>query len=115
MQNDLPPILRDAIPLYFGEQGPKVVVALARRPQLLDEVMNIADPLAQILKLKDIAHGVKIMPRKAPPPERESIQHGSASAGTTDKTLERLEKQAERTGDRTELIRYKRRMNEGGR
>lgn len=111
VQGDLPPVLRDVIPLYFGDKGPKVVVALGRHPQLLDELLSIQDPLAQILKLNDIAHGVKIMPRKAPPPESQTIQRGSAPAGgTSDKELARLEKEAERTGNRTQLIEYRRKM-----
>jgi hypothetical protein len=35
-------------------------------------------------------------------------------SGGSDKTLERLEKEAERTGDRTKLIQYRKKLNARG-
>lgn len=108
----LPMPIQNAIPLYFGDKGPQVVLALGRKPALLNEIVRMTDPVAQLLRLKEIAMGVKInMQRKPPAPERETIQTGTASTATTsDKELEKLEKQAERTGDRTALLNYKRQM-----
>ncbi len=111
VQAELPEAVKLAIPLYFGEKGPRAVVALAQYPQLLDEVAAIKDPLAQILRMYDIAHGAKMKKKNVPAPERESIQQGSAATGgSSDKELARLEKEADRTGDRTKLIEYRRKM-----
>lgn len=107
----LPAHLRNFIPMYMGDDGPKTVVALGRHPQLIDRLTSIQDPVAQLWELAKIANGVKVMPRKNNPPESESIQRGGvATSGSSDKHLERLEKEAERTGDRTKLIDYRRKM-----
>lgn len=108
----LPLPLQNAIPEYFGDKGPLTVLALGRHPKLLAEIVDMKDPVAQLLRLKEISMGVKPkMGRKAPAPERGTIPQGSAvGAAGVDKTLERLEKEADKTGDRSKLIDYKRKM-----
>lgn len=111
--SQLPVALQNAIPLYLGERDALTVVALARHPKLLDEIVNMQDPVAQLLRIKEISMGVKTVQRKPPAPERGSIPQGSAAmSGSADKTLARLEREAEKTGNRTELIRYRQQLRD---
>jgi hypothetical protein len=61
----------------------------------------------QIGKLED---KIKVERRKPlPAPDRPVT--GTASLASTDKKLAQLEKEADRTGDRTALIRYRKSLN----
>jgi len=107
----LPVALQNAIPLYFGDKGPLTVLALGRHPKLLAEIVALNDPVAQLLRIKEISMGVKGVQRKTPAPEKDSIIQGSAAVGSNaNKELARLEKEADKSGDRTKLIEYRRKM-----
>lgn len=85
-----------------------VVAALARHPAKLAEIAKIANPFKLAKAIVKLEGSLKVVTnRKAPAPEK--VVQGTASpAGRTDKHLERLEAEAERTGDRTKVVAYKR-------
>jgi len=87
-----------------------LVYALHRSPGKLEHLskLNLADAALQIGEWKA---GLKVTKRKAPEPDRPVMGKATASA---DKTLERLEREAAKTGDRTALIRYRKQMNAKG-
>lgn len=84
-----------------------MVVALGRNPAKLAELGKIKDPFELTAAIARLEANVKITRgKKAPAPDRPA--NGSAAMpGSTDKQLEKLEKEAERTGDRTKLIAFK--------
>lgn len=84
-----------------------LVFALHRSPSKLETLskLNLADAALQLGEWKA---GLKVMKRKAPNPDRPIKGKSAASSA---KTLERLEREAARTGDRTALIRYRKQMN----
>lgn len=84
-----------------------LVYALHRSPGKLDTLskLNLADAALQLGEWKA---GLKVTKRKAPNPDRPITGKATASA---DKTLERLEREAAKTGDRTALIRYRKQLN----
>jgi hypothetical protein len=70
------------------------------------ELAKIQDPIKLAAAVARMEGAVKVTTRKAPAPDRPL--RGSASMpGGPDKELEKLEKKAAATGDRTELIAYK--------
>lgn len=107
----LPHILQAAI-LNYCDNPAKIVLALAKHPAKLEQLASEPDPIKFILKIKDIERNLKVVNRKKPPsPESETIQSGSASLSTSvDKELEKLEKEADRTKDRTKLVAYKKKL-----
>lgn len=107
----LPEIHQSAL-LAYTDNPAKMVYALARHPQMLDKLANEPDPIKAIIMARDMERNLKVTQRKRPPaPESETIQRGSARPGlSSDKELERLEKEADRTGDRTKLIAYRSKM-----
>lgn len=84
-----------------------LVFALHRSPAKLETLskLNLADAALQLGEWKA---GLKVTKRKTPNPDRPITGKSAASSA---KTLERLEREAARTGDRTELIRYRKQMN----
>jgi hypothetical protein len=84
-----------------------VVYALGSNPAKAKELAAIKDPVRFAVALGKLETQLKVTPRKAPPaPERQV--RGTAGGATIDNTLERLEAEADRTGDRSKVIQYKR-------
>jgi hypothetical protein len=103
------PQYHQAALLAYTNDPAKLVYALAKHPLMLDKIANEPDPIKALKMAWDMERNLKVTTRKKPPaPEAETIQHGSAkpSAGS-DKELDRLEKEADRTGDRSKLIAYR--------
>lgn len=101
---------QQAVIVKAAENSAMVVYALGKHPGKLAEISKITDPLklaAAIARLE----GKLTVTKRGGPPEPERIASGSASlSGSTDKELERLEREAGKTGDRTKLIAYKRQL-----
>jgi len=104
----LPELMQAAILKYAGDPA-KVVYALAKYPAKLQALSQATDPIVFIKSIWEMERNIKVTTRRAPPPpEGETIQRGSASLSTTsDKQEAALEKEAERTGDRSKLIAYR--------
>lgn len=83
-----------------------MIRALGQHPAKLAELAKIKDPFELAAAVARMEGAVKVT-RKAPAPDR--AQRGSAAmpAGGTDKELEKLEKEAEHTGNRTKVIAHK--------
>lgn len=94
--------------LLDGLEKPAVVVAaLGLNPKLLKEVAAIQSPAKFVAKLAKLEDKVKVQPRKAPAPERKVGSTGAGAAASV-AHLQRLEAEADRTGDRTKVAQYKR-------
>ena len=96
--------------ILLSEKPAALVAALHRSPAKLEELskLNLAKAAMQIGRWE---RDIKVTKRKAPAPDRPVTGKAAASA---DKTLERLEREAAKTGDRTALIRYRKQMNAKG-
>lgn len=100
--------VQQAIVIKAADDSAKVIYALGKHPAKLAALAAIEDPIKFAVAVSKLEGTIKVTTgRKAPDPE--GIVKGSAqiSAGS-DKHLERLEKDAERTGDRTKVVQYKR-------
>lgn len=84
-----------------------LIYALSRTPAKLEELskLDLARAAMMIGKLED---KLTVTKRALPDPDRPV--RGNARPATADKELARLEKEAARTGDRTEVVRYKRKL-----
>lgn len=91
-----------------ADDAAKLTYALGRSPTKLETLSKIDDPLKLAAAVAKLEGTLKVVTRrKAPDPEQ--IARGSASlSASSDKALERLEKEADRTGDSTALVAYKR-------
>lgn len=83
------------------------IYAAGKNRTRLNELAAISDPLELAAAVGRIGANLTMKKRsKAPPPE-EVVRGGIVRQGA-DKELARLEKEADRTGDRTALVKYKR-------
>lgn len=101
--------IQQGIILHIAADPAKLVYALGKSPADLDRLSKLTDHLqlaAEIARLESKVMTTKRTPA-APTPEKRLSGVGSA-AGATDRKLEQLRKDAERTGDFSEVMRYKR-------
>lgn len=105
---------QQAVIVKVADSPAKVFYALGKHPARLTELSKISDPLklaAAVVKLEGTLKVTKR--RKAPDPEQVVKGAGSTAVGK-DKTLGRLESEANRSGDRTKLIAYRKKLNAQG-
>jgi hypothetical protein len=102
-----------AIVIHGAEQPAKLVYALGKHPEKLRQLASITDPIEFAFAASKLETQTKMerRPRTSP----ESHVRGSAPlAGQGNKELQRLEAEAERTGNRTQVIAFKRRQKARG-
>tara|TARA_R110000868_G_C10972674_1_gene770769 strand:+ start:34959 stop:35843 length:885 start_codon:yes stop_codon:yes gene_type:complete len=98
-----------------GSANPATLVyALGNAPEKLKELAAITNPLKFAIAFAKLEEKVQVTKRTAKPgPESSIPKSGSTSrVGGVDKTLERLEAEAEKTGDRTKIVAYKRSLRD---
>jgi hypothetical protein len=96
--------------LVQGADDPALLVyALGKNPKKLEELASINDPVVLAFKLAKLEAQLKVTSKKAPAPEKR-VSGGKTSSGRADKTLEKLREKANKSGDFTELNRYKKKL-----
>lgn len=101
--------------LKAGANNPAALVyGLGRNPKKLQELASIKDPVKFTWAAAQLEKDVKVTKRTTAKPPPETTVRGNGAPGTSKATLERLEAEADRTGDRTKVIAYKRQMRQQG-
>lgn len=97
--------------LVMAADNPALVLySLGKHPAKLADIAKIQNPVKLAAAIVKLEGTLKVTTRrKAPAPDEVTRGSAGVSAGS-DKTLEKLEKEAERTGNRTALIAYRRKM-----
>lgn len=92
-----------------GAENPALLIyALGKNPKKAKELASIKDPVKYAFAVAKLETQLKVTQRKAPPPEK-TVQSGTGRvSGTVDSTLERLRADAEKSGDYSKVIAYKR-------
>ncbi len=100
--------------IQLAAQPEKLVYALGNNQAQLKRLSEIKDPAQFIWELSKLESKLQTKPAK-PATAPEGRVSGSATlSATTDRTLANLEKEAEKTGDRTKVIQYKRQLKNKG-
>lgn len=99
--------VQQAVALKAAKEPAKLIYALGRHPQKLAEVAKINDPIEFAVAVRDLEREIKVTQRKAPDPDTP-IRGSGQFAPRTDPVLEKLEREAAKTGDRTAVVKYKR-------
>ena len=102
-------IEQQAVILQGASNPATVVYALGKNKSKLDELAKIKDPIQFAFAVAELQNKLKVERRNAPPAPERAIK-GSASGSGVDSTLEALRKEAERTGDMTKVVAYKRNL-----
>ena len=95
--------------LLKSGKGAALVAALHRSPKTLEDLSKL-DPADAAMMIGELRSKVQMKTRARPNPDRPV--KGNAASTNADKELARLEKEAERTGDRTKLQEWKRQQRD---
>ena len=111
MAQELLSTTQQGIILQGAENPALVIYALGKNPAKLKEMAAITDPVKYAFAVSKLETQLKVTQRKAPPPER-TVQGTGRVSGTVDSTLERLRADAERTGDYTKVVQYRKQLKQ---
>jgi hypothetical protein len=101
--------------LIAGATNPAAMVyALGKTPKKLAELASIKDPVKFAVAVGKLETEVKVTKRTSTKPAPETTVSSKGSTGTSKATLERLQAEADRTGDRTKVAAYLRQQQRAG-
>ncbi|MES3022751.1 MAG: hypothetical protein V4857_14320 [Pseudomonadota bacterium] len=84
-----------------------VIYALGKNPAKAKELASINDPVKFAFAVAKLETQLKVAPRKAPPVPERSVRGSTSVAIGADAELERLRADAEKTGDMSKVMAYK--------
>jgi hypothetical protein len=94
-----------------GADNPALVIyALGKNPKKAKELADIKDPVKFAFTVAKLEKELKVTNRKAAPPPERTVQGTGRVSGAVDSTLERLRAEAEKTGNMSKVIAYKRQI-----
>lgn len=101
-------VTQQGIIVQGSENSALVMYALGKNPKKMQELSSITDPVKFAFAVAKLEAQLKVTSRKAPPPPEKKPANGTGSkSGVVDSTLERLRAKAAKTGDYTEVAKYK--------
>lgn len=99
-----------------SDNAAALTYALGKHPQQLATIAAIEDPFEFTAALTKLGSTLKMTKRtRTPPPVDKPVRGSGQLSASSDKHLERLEREADRTGDRTAVVAYKRQLRAQGR
>jgi len=101
-------VTQQGIVLQGSENPALVIYALGKNSAKAKELASITDPVKFAFAVAKLETQLKVTNRKAAPPPEKTIQGNGRVSGSVDSTLERLRADAEKTGDFTKVMQYKR-------
>ncbi len=104
-------VQQHAIAIHALDKPELFVLAVGKNQKILDRLSEIKDPVKFAVEIGKIEAKLKTTKRRAPAPETR-LKGTAAIGGSSDKTLAKLEREAEKTNDRTKIIAYKRQLRE---
>ena len=95
--------------IVAGSENPALVVyALGKNPKKAAELAKIHDPVQFAFAIAKLEGQLKVSNKRTAPPPEKVISAGSGrTSGSVDSTLERLRAEAEKSGDYSKVIAYK--------
>jgi hypothetical protein len=107
-------LVQQAVMVKAANDPALFMYALSKSPAKMAELAKIKDPIKLGAAIARMEGGIKVVKkRKAPAPDRAQSGSGAMPIDS-DKQLEKLEAEAEKTGDRTKLIAYKKKLKAKG-
>lgn len=89
------------------EQAAKLMYALGTNSAELKRLASITNPVQFAFAAADLRNQMKVTQKKSAPPAERRIVGSAAAVAVNDPKLARLEAEADKTGDRSALIAYK--------
>lgn len=96
--------------LSGADKPEQVVYAIGSNPARLKELASITDPVKFSFAVAKLETQLKVTQRKAPPAPERTIKGNTVAVGVRDSKLDRLEAEADKTGDRSALVSYRKQL-----
>lgn len=109
---DMFDVTRQGIILQGAENPALVVYALGKNEKKAKELAGIKDPIKFAFAISKLEAQLKVQGKKSPPPPEKVVTGTGKISGTVDSTLERLRADAEKTGDYSKVMAYKRQKSQ---
>jgi hypothetical protein len=103
--------LQQGMIIRAAKNPAKMIYALGKSPAKAAELAKITDPVDFIAEVARLEGKTTVQRKSAPPPE-QTVRGSAPLSRVVDKEEKRLEAEAQKTGNRTELIRYRREKRE---
>ena len=95
--------------VQYAKDPALMMYVMGKNPTKARELANLSDPIEFTVQFKELEKQIKMNAQRNAPPPPESVVTGNARAsGTVDSHLERLRSEAEKSGDYSKLMEYKR-------
>lgn len=105
---DIFSVTQQGIIVSGSDNSANVIYALGKNPAKAKELASIKDPVKFAFAVAKLETQLKVTTRKAPPaPERQVRGTTSVAIGAGDAELERLRAEADKTGDMSKVMAYK--------
>lgn len=91
-----------------ADNSAQVVYALGKHPAKLKELSSITDPVKFAFAVAKLETQLKVTQKKTPPAPEKRIAGSAPVSGSVNSGLAKLEAEAERTGDRSKVVAFKR-------
>lgn len=101
-------VVQQGVILQGAENPALLVYALGKNPKKAKELASISDPVKFAFAVAKLETQLKVTNRKAAPPPEKTVQGTGKVSGTVDSTLDRLRADAEKSGDYSKVMAYKR-------
>jgi len=102
-------LVRQNIILAAADKPEALVYALGRDEERLKQVADIKDPIKFAAAIAKLETQLTVTSKKSPPKPARVVSGGNAPvSGVTDSRLEKLRAEAEKTGDYSAVVAYKR-------
>jgi hypothetical protein len=98
--------VKQAIILNGADKPEQLMYALGKSPAKLKELAAVKDPVKFAFAVAKLEAQVKVTERKKPPAPEKTVRGSGGTGIAVDSTLERLQAEADRTGDRTKVAQY---------
>jgi hypothetical protein len=117
--DDAEALVKESLPVIYqgaileGAKNPALLVlALGKNPAKLKELSSIQNVSKFIFEVANVEAQLKTSTRKAATVPEKKVVGTGGGANATDSTLAKLEADAEKTGDRSKILEYKRKQKQ---
>lgn len=102
--------VQQGILVEVADNSALLAYAIGKRPAKAKELAAITNPIKLAAALARLEDKVKTQPKKTAPPPEIRVRGSAPVSGVVDSKLAKLEADADRTGDRSKVVAYKREM-----
>jgi hypothetical protein len=101
--------------ILAGADNPALLVyALGKNPKRAQELASIQDPVVFAWKAAKLEAELKVSNRKPTTQPERTVTGTAPKSGTVDSNLDRLRAEAERTGDYSKVVAYRKQLKQKG-